>query len=249
MNPITFERLIQIGIDLYEGRDDKEVIKRDDFPDGFPEISDSEKPVWNPNADVDPSVIDRIRKHGVDSVLAVYRPVSLHGQKRWGIHYHIRNIQSYINEVFRIVLSIHPAAKYTVVADLVFESIRRHEYEHFVQEMVYLTGTIGNPSPRDYAVVINDSALNLEAMATQVEILDPWSSKGDPMTRRAVSIALSEFGKHGQYALWRGLHSDATESHYEQHVSNSHKDHSIKKNRTRAKKQLKNSVVPERKHF
>jgi hypothetical protein len=247
MNPITFEHLIQIALDLYENRDDKETVKRDDFPYDYPEISDSERPIWNPNAEVDPSVIDRIRKQGVDSVLAVYRPVSQHGEKRWGIHYHMRNIQSYINEVFRIVASIYPSATYSVVADLVFESIRRHEYEHFVQEMVYLTGTIGNSSPRDYAVLINDSALNLEAMAKQVEILDPWSSKGDPMTRRAVSIALSEFVQSGQYALWRGLDSDSTENHYEQHVSNWHRDHSIKKNRSRTKKQLKNSVVPEKK--
>ena len=138
-----------------------------------------------------------------------------------------------------------PNAKYSVVSDLIFESIRRHEFEHFVQEMVYLAGSIGSSSVEDYARVIADHTLELEGMAAHFEILDSWSQRGEKRIRNIVLLALSEVGKHGPYANWRRLDVDAAEINFEQRVSIKSALHRVKKVRSLAAKFAKTKVVPE----
>jgi hypothetical protein len=177
--------------------------------------------------------------------LAIYKPISLHGEHAWGIRYFTMAIQSYINYVYKQVLVNEPNAKYSVVAELVFQSIRRHEFEHFVQEMVYLGGSMGSSSVEHFAKIIADRSLELESMAAHFEILDTWSQKGDKRTRNIVLLALSEMGKHGPYANWRRLDIDSAETNLECRVSIKSAMHQVKKIRSLAAKFSKTKVVPE----
>ena len=245
MNPKFFEELIYRGNELFEIDENRQIPRSDDWLDEIRHTPDSKEPMWNERADIDPQVIERVRQHGIDTVLAIYKPISLHGKKAWGIRYFTKAIQSYINYIYRQILVTEPNAKYSVVSDLIFESIRRHEFEHFVQEMVYLAGSIGSSSVEDYARVIADQTLELEGMASHFEILDSWSQRGEKRTRNIVLLALSEVGKHGPYANWRRLDVDAAEINFEQRVSIKSALHRVKKVRSLAAKFAKTKVVPE----
>jgi len=245
MNHVFFEELIHRGNEIFEQYKDRQVVASDDWPDQIKQSPDINEPMWDERADIDHRVIDRVREHGIDTVLAIYKPISLHGEHAWGIRYFTKAIQSYINYVYKQVLVNEPNAKYSVVSELVFQSIRRHEYEHFVQEMVYLGGSMGSVSVENFARIIADHSLELESMAAHFEILDSWSQKGDKRTRNIVLLALSEMGKHGPYANWRRLDIDSAETNLECRVSIKSAMHQVKKIRSLAAKFSKTKVVPE----
>jgi len=245
MNHVFFEELIHRGNEIFEQHKDRQVLASDDWPDQIKQSPDINEPMWDERADIDHRVIDRVREHGIDTVLAIYKPISLHGEHAWGIRYFTKAIQSYINYVYKQVLVNEPNAKYSVVSELVFQSIRRHEYEHFVQEMVYLGGSMGSVSVENFARIIADHSLELESMAAHFEILDSWSQKGDKRTRNIVLLALSEMGKHGPYANWRRLDIDSAETNLECRVSIKSAMHQVKKIRSLAAKFSKTKVVPE----
>jgi hypothetical protein len=245
MNPQFFEELIHRGNEIFEQDKDRQVIASDDWLEQVTYNPDNNEPMWDERADIDPQVIERVRQHGVDTVLAIYKPISLHGKKAWGIRYFTKAIQSYINYIYRQILVTEPNAKYSVVSDLIFESIRRHEFEHFAQEMVYLAGSMGSSSVENYARVISDHTLELEGMAAHFEILDSWSQRGEKRIRNIVLLALSEVGKHGLYANWRRLDVDAAEINFEHRVSIKSALQRVKKVRSLAAKFTKTKVVPE----
>jgi hypothetical protein len=245
MNPETFEELIHRGHELFEQDEERRIPHSDDWPDQVTHNPDNNEPMWDGRADIDHRVIDRVREHGIDTVLAIYKPISLHGKHAWGIRYFTKAIQSYINHIYRQILVTEPNAMYSVVSDLIFESIRRHEFEHFVQEMVYLAGSMGSSSVEDYARVISDHTLELEGMAAHFEILDSWSQRGDKRIRNIVLLALSDLGKHGPYSNWRRLDVDSAEINFEHRVSIKSALHLIKKIRSSAAKFSKTKVVPE----
>ena len=245
MNTESFEELIRRGNEIFEQNKDRQVAASDDWPDKVTDNPDNNEPMWDERTDIDHRVIDRVREHSIDTVLAIYKPISLHGQQAWGIRYFTKAIQSYINYIYRQILVTEPNAKYSVVSDLIFESIRRHEFEHLVQEMVYLAGSIGSSSVEDYVRVIADHTLELEGMAAHFEILDSWSQRGEKRIRNIVLLALSEVGKHGPYANWKRLDVDAAEINFEQRVSIKSALHRVKKVRSLAAKFAKTKVVPE----
>ena len=245
MNPHFFEELIHRGNEIFEQDTDREVVASDDWSDQVTHNPDNNEPMWNERADIDHRVIDRVREHGIDTVLAIYKPISLHGKDAWGIRYFTKAIQSYINYVYKQVLVNEPNAKYSVVSELVFQSIKRHEFEHFVQEMVYLGGSMGSVSVENFAKIIADHSLELEAMAAHFEILDSWSQKGDKRIRNIVLLRLSEMGKHGPYANWRSVNIDSVETNFEYRVSIKNAMHQVKKIRRLASKFSKTKVVPE----
>lgn len=245
MNPHFFEELIYRGNELFEQDEGRHIPRSDDWQDENRQTPHNKERMWDERADIDPQVIERVRQHGVDTVLAIYKPISLHGKKAWGIRYFTKAIQSYINHIYRQILVTEPNAKYSEVSDLIFESIRRHEFEHFVQEMVYLAGTMGSSSVEDYARVISDHTLELEGMAAHFEILDSWSQRGEKRIRNIVLLALSEVGKHGRYSNWRRLHVDAVEMNFEHRVSIKSALQRVKKVRSLAAKIAKTKVVPE----
>jgi len=245
MNHEFFEELIHRGNEIFEQDKDRQVVASDDWPDQIAQSPDNNEPMWDERADIDHRVIDRVREHGIDTVLAIYKPISLHGEHAWGIRYFTKAIQSYINYVYKQVLVNEPNAKYSVVSELVFQSIRRHEFEHFVQEMVYLGGSMGSVSVENFARIIADHSLELESMAAHFEILDSWSQKGDKRIRNIVLLTLSEMGKHGPYANWRRLDIDSAETNLECRVSIKSATHQVKKIRSLAAKFSKAKVVPE----
>jgi len=245
MNHEFFEELIHRGNEIFEQDKDRQVVASDDWPDQITHSPDNNEPMWDERADIDHRVIDRVREHGIDTVLAIYKPISLHGKHAWGIRYFTKAIQSYINYVYKQVLVNEPNAKYSVVAELVFQSIRRHEFEHFVQEMVYLGGSMGSVSVENFARIIADHSLELESMAAHFEILDSWSQKGDKRIRNIVLLTLSEMGKHGPYANWRSVNIDSAETNFEYRVSIKNAAHQVKKIRSLASKFSKTKVVPE----
>jgi len=242
---LDLEQLIARGQELYEQNENLQNPDRHNIPEDFWGTFDNTVPVWDERADVDNSVIEKVEKHGIDSVLAIYKPISLHGDKAWGIRYYHRAIQSYINYAYKKVLVIEPNAKYSVVAELVFQSIRRHEYEHFVQEMVYLGGTLGAASAEDYSIVISAPSLRLESTATHFEILDSWSTKGDKRIRNIVLLALSEVVRHGPYAAWRAADVEAADLNFEHRVSTWSSELRAKPIRARIRKSSTLSIVPE----
>lgn len=245
MIDLNLEQLIARGQELYEQNENLQNSDRQNIPEEFWGNFDNAVPEWNERADVDNSVIEEVEKHGIDSVLAIYKPISLHGDKAWGIRYYHRAIQSYINYVHKKVLAIEPNAKYTVVAELIFQSIRRHEYEHFVQEMVYLGGTLGSVAVDDHSKVIADQSLRLEATATHFGILDSWSTKGDKRIRNIVLLALSEVVRHGPYAHWRSADIEAADLNFERRVSTWSSELRVKQIRVEARKSSKTSLVRE----
>lgn len=245
MNTESFEELIRRGNEIFEQDKDRQVVASDDWPDQVTDNPDNNEPMWDERTDIDHRVIDRVREHGIDTVLAIYKPISLHGQQAWGIRYFTKAVQSYINYVYKQVLVNEPKAKYSVVSELVFQSIRRHEFEHFVQEMVYLGGSMGSSSVEHLAKIIADHSLELESMAAHFEILDSWSQKGDKRIRNIVLLALSEIGKHGPYANWRKLDVDSAEINFEYRVSIKNAVHQVKKIRSLAAKFSKTKIVPE----
>lgn len=245
MNPHFFEELIYRGNELFEQDKDRQVIASDDWPEQVTYNPGNNEPMWDERADIDHRVIDRVREHGIDTVLAIYKPISLHGKHAWGIRYFTKAIQSYINYVYKQVLVNEPNAKYSVVSELVFQSIRRHEFEHFVQEMVYLGGSVGSSSVEHFAKIIADHNLELEAMAAHFELLDSWSQKGDKRIRNVVLLTLSELGKPGPYANWRRLDVDAAEINFEHRVSIKSGLQKVKKVRSLAARFAKKKVVPE----
>ena len=245
MNPETFEELIHRGHELFEQDEGRRTPPSGDWPDRVTHNPDNNEPMWDERADIDHRVIDRVKDHGIDTVLAIYKPISLHGEHAWGIRYFTKAIQSYINYVYKQVLVNEPNAKYSVVSELVFQSIRRHEFEHFVQEMVYLGGTMGPVSVENFARIIADHSLELESMAAHFEILDSWSQKGDKRIRNIVLLTLSEIGKHGPYANWRSVNIDSAETNFEYRVSIKNAMHQVKKIRSLASKFSKTKVVPE----
>jgi hypothetical protein len=245
MNPNFLEELIHRGNEIFEQNKDRQVVASDDWPDQVTHNPDNDEPMWDERADIDHRVIDRVREHGIDTVLAIYKPISLHGKHAWGIRYFTMAIQSYINYVYKQVLVNEPNAKYSVVSELVFQSIRRHEFEHFVQEMVYLGGSMGSVSVENFARIIADHSLELESMAAHFEILDSWSQKGDKRIRNIVLLSLSEIGKHGPYANWRSVNLDSAETNLEHRVSIKSAIHQVKKIRSSAARFSKTNVVPE----
>lgn len=245
MIDLNLEQLIARGQELYEQNENLQNSDRQSIPEDFWGNFDNTVPVWDERADIDDSVIEEVEKHGVDRVLAIYKPISLHGDKAWGIRYYNRAIQSYINYVYKKVLAIEPNAKYSVVSELVFQSIRRHEYEHFVQEMVYLGGTLGHASVEGYSSVISDASLCLEATATHFEILDSWSTKGDKRLRNVVLLVLSEVTRHGAYASWRSIDLEAADLNFEHRVSTWSSELRAKQLRAEARKSSRLSIVPE----
>lgn len=246
MIDLNLEKLIARGRELYEQNENLQNSDGKNIPEDFWGNSDNTVPVWDERVDIDNSVIEEVEKHGIDKVLAIYKPISLHGDKAWGIRYFNRSIQSYINYVYKKVRSIEPNAKYSVVAELVFQSIRRHEYEHFVQEMVYLAGTLGSTSVEDYSNVIADQSLCLETTATHLEILDSWSTKGDRRIRNVVLLALSEVTRYGAYANWRNADLESADLMFEGRVSTWSSQLRVMKTRMMARKSTKLSLVPER---
>jgi len=245
MIDLNLEELIARGQELYEQNENLQNPDRHNIPQDFRGNFDNTLPVWNERADVDNSVIEEVEKHGIDRVLAIYKPISLHGDKAWGIRYYHRAIQSYINYVYKKVIAIEPNAKYTVVSELIFQSIRRHEYEHFVQEMVYLGGTLGAAFVEDYSIVISDSSLCLETTATHFEILDSWSTKGDKRIRNILLLALSEVVRHGPYGAWRAADVDAADQNLEHRVSTWSSELRSRPIRARTRKLSRISLVPE----
>ena len=245
MNHEFFEELIHIGNEIFEQDKDRQVVTSDDWHDQVSHNPDNNEPMWDERADIDQRVIDRVREHGIDTVLAIYKPISLHGEHAWGIRYFTKAIQSYINYVYKQVLVNEPNAKYSIVSELVFQSIRRHEFEHFIQEMVYLGGSMGSVSVENFARIIADHSLELESMAAHFEILDSWSQKGDKRIRNIVLLTLSELGKHGPYANWRSVNIDSAETNFEYRVSIKNAAHQVKKIRSMASKLSKTKVVPE----
>jgi hypothetical protein len=245
VNTESFEELIRRGNEIFEQDKDRQVVASDDWPDQVTHNPDNNEPMWDERADIDHRVIDRVKEHGIDTVLAIYKPISLHGKHAWGIRYFTKAIQSYINYVYRQVLVNEPNAKYSVVSELVFQSIRRHEFEHFVQEMVYLGRSIGSRSVEQFAKIIADHSLELESMAAHFEILDSWSQKGDKRIRNIILLALSEIGKHGPYANWRRLDIDSAEITLEHRVSIKSGLQRVKKVRSAAPKFSKTKIVPE----
>ena len=244
MIDLDLEKLIARGQELYVQNENLQNSDRKNIPEDFWGNSDSTVPVWDERADIDNSVIEEVEKHGIDRVLAIYKPISLHGDKAWGIRYYNRAIQSYINYVYKKVLSIEPNAKYSVVAELVFQSIRRHEYEHFVQEMVYSGGTLGHGSVEDYSSVISDQSLCLETTATHFEILDSWSTAGGRRIRNVVLLALSEVVRHDPYANWRSADIEAADLNFERRVSTWSSELRVKQIRVEARKSSKSGLVP-----
>ncbi len=245
MIDINLEHLIARGQELYEQNENLQDSDGQNIPEEFWDNFDNNVPVWNESADVDNSVMEEVEKHGIDNVLAIYKPISLHGDKAWGIRYYHRAIQSYINHVYKKVLAIEPNAKYSVVSELIFQSIRRHEYEHFVQEMVYLGGTLGAAYVEDYSILISDPSLRLESTATHFEILDSWSAKGDKRIRNIVLLALSEVVRHGPYANWRAADVEAADLSFEHRVSTWSTELRAKPIRARTRKSSTLSTVPE----
>jgi hypothetical protein len=245
MIELNLEQLITRGQELYEQNENLENSDRQNIPEEFWGNFDNTVPDWNEKADVDNSVIEEVEKHGIDKVLAIYKPISIHGDKAWGIRYYHRAIQSYINNVFEKVLAIEPNAKYSVVSELIFQSIRRHEFEHFVQEMVYLGGTLGAGAVEDYSNVISDQSLCLETTATHFEILDSWSAKGDKRIRNIVLLALSEVVRHGPYAAWRAADVEGADLNFEHRVSTWSSELRSKPIRARIRKSSTLSIVPE----
>ncbi len=245
MIDLNLEQLIARGQELYEENEDLQILDRQNIPKDFWGNFDNTLPVWDERVDIDNSVIEEVEKHGIDRVLAIYKPISLHGDKAWGICYFNRAIQSYINYVYKRVLAIEPNAKYSVVAELVFQSIRRHEYEHFVQEMVYLGGTLGATFVEDYSNVIADQSLCLETTTTHLEILDPWSTKGERRIRNVVLLALSEVVRPGPYANWRAVNIEAADLNFERRVATWSSELKVKQLRVEARKSSKASLVRE----
>ena len=245
MNPETLEELIHRGHELFEQDEGRRTPPGGDWPDRVTHNPDNNEPMWDERADIDHRVIDRVKDHGIDTVLAIYKPISLHGKDAWGIRYFTKAIQSYINYVYKQVLVNEPNAKYSVVSELVFQSIRRHEFEHFVQEMAYLGGSMDSSSVENFARIIADHSLELESMAAHFEILDSWSQKGDKRIRNIVLLTLSEIGKHGPYANWRSVNIDSAETNFEHRVSIKNAAHQVKKIRSLASKFSKTKVVPE----
>jgi len=245
MIDLNLEQLISRGQELYEQNENLQNSDRNTIPEDFWGNFDNTLRVWNESADVDNSVIEEVEKHGIDKVLAIYKPISIHGDKAWGIRYYHRAIQSYINYVYKKVLAIEPNAKYTVIAELVFQSIRRHEYEHFVQEMAYLGGTLGAASFEDYSILISDPSLCLETTATHFEILDSWSAKGDKRIRNIVLLAISEVVRHGPYAAWRAADVEGADMNLEHRVSTWRSEHRVKQIRVSARRVISSSIVPE----
>lgn len=241
----NLEQLIARGQELYEQNENLQVLERQNIPKDFWGNFDNTVHVWDERVDIDNSVIEEVERHGIDRVLAIYRPISLHGDKAWGIRYFNRAIQSYINYVYKRVLAIEPNAKYSVVAELVFQSIRRHEYEHFVQEMVYLGGTLGATFVEDYSNVTSDESLCLEAMATHYEILDSWSTKGDKRIRNIVVLALTEVVRNGPYANWRAVDVKGADLNFEHRVSTWSAELRVKQIRVNAREAIKSTLVPE----
>lgn len=245
MNTKSFEELIRRGNEIFEQDKDRQAIASDDWPDQVTYNPDNNEPMWDERADIDHRVIDSVREHGIDKVLAIYKPISLHGKHAWGIRYFTKAIQSYVNYIYKQVLVNEPNAKYSVVSELVFQSIRRHEFEHFVQEMVYLGGSMGSGSVEHFAKIIADHSLELESMAAHFEILDSWSQKGDKRIRNVVLLTLSELDKHWPYANWRRLDIDSAETTLEHRVFIKSGLHRVKRIRSSAAKFSKTKVVPE----
>jgi len=245
MIDLNLEQLIARGQELYEQTQKLQNADRQSTSEEFWGNFDSTVPVWDERAEVDNSVIEKVEKHGIDSVLAIYKPISLHGDKAWGIRYIHRAIQNYINYLYKKVLVIEPNAKYRVVSELLFQSIRRHEYEHFVQEMVYLGGTLGAASVEDYSIVMSDPSLCLETTATHFEILDSWSAKGDKRIRNIVLLALSEVVRNGPYAAWRSADVEAADQDFECRVSTWGSELRAKPIRARTRKSSTLSIAPE----
>lgn len=245
MNPEFLEALIYRGNELFEQDADRLLEPIDDTPNADELPRRKNEPMWDERADIDPQVIERVRQHGIDKVLAIYKPISLHGKGAWGIRYFTKAIQSYINYIYRQILVTEPNAKYSDVSGLIFESIRRHEFEHFVQEMAYLAGSIGLSSVEDYSKITADKSLELEAMAAHFEVLDSWSLKGDRRIRNRVLLVIAALDRPMPYRNWDTIDIDSAEMNFELRVSSKSALHQVKKIRGLAKKFAKTKGVPE----
>jgi len=173
---------------------------------------------FHPEAPVDPGVDKALEESGIDQVLAYYLPISIHGSSNWGIRYLRSPMQSYINKHFREVAKREPNADYGAVSRMIFESVRRHELEHCVQEMTYLAARPYALSPRGYSSIISQASLGLEPLASNFEVTDTPSTIGSRRLKNIVTIYLSDICRPHPYSQWNTIDVNQTELLYELEV-------------------------------
>jgi hypothetical protein len=170
---------------------------------------------FHPEAPVDPAVERAFEDSGIDQLLAYYLPISIHGSSNWGIRYLRSPMQSYINKHFREVAKREPNADYKAVSMMIFESVRRHELEHCVQEMTYLASRPYALSPKGYSSIISQASLGLEPLAANFEVTDTPSTLGSRRLKNIVTIYLSEISRPHPYSQWNTIDVNQTELAYE----------------------------------
>jgi len=171
-----------------------------------------------PNVPIDPSIEKAIEETGIDQLLAYYLPISIHGSANWGIRYLRKPMQSYINKHFQDIQKLCPEAEYKSISRMVFESVRRHELEHCVQEMTYLASVPYALAPPDYSSIIAHASLDIEPLAANFEVTDTSFTVGSRRMKNIVAIYLSKIYRPHPYSNWNAINVGQSELAFENQV-------------------------------
>lgn len=171
-----------------------------------------------PDVPIDPSIEKAFEESGIDQVLAYYLPISINGSENWGIRYLRKPMQSYINKHFREIQKLCPEAEYKSISRIVFESVRRHELEHCVQEMTYLASVPYAIAPEDYSSIITEASLDIEPLAANFEVTDTPSTVGSRRMKNIVTIYLSKISRPHPYSNWNAINVGQSELAFENRV-------------------------------
>lgn len=196
------------------------------------------------DAPIDPSIEKALEESGIDQVLAYYLPISIYGSANWGIRYLRGPMQSYINKHFREIKKKYPDADYKAVSRMIFESVRRHELEHCVQEMTYLASRPYALTPKDYSLIISQASLDLEPLAANFEVTDTASTVGSRRLKNIVTIYLSEISRAHPYSNWNSIDVDQSELAYEREVQSHAGQSSMKSVRRQVLKNKGTGLIP-----
>ena len=153
----------------------------------FDEEFDFHHEEWPVISEAEIKAKEKVTSQGIDA-LAWYCPYSSYG-KNWGIYFDVQAIDSYAKYLHRQLLDFGALIHFGTTIRFLYDSIRRHEIEHFNVEMAAAMMIVeGKASSSAYRDMRNASAYKdlSEANATHMEFFHRSSEKGEKSLLQSV---------------------------------------------------------------
>ena len=166
-----------------------------------------------------------IETAGIDAI-AWYLPFRVYGETNWGIYFDSFAMSRFAMEVATKCRKLNSAITNSVVQQVLYASVLRHELEHAIQELALATqikaGTISTGQIRSAS--FSRPGSYRETIASHLEHFDPLVGVSG-MSVRDINIVrhvLREFPSQGPYGQWRNETLDSLDYRYEFDLGRTH---------------------------